>query len=44
MQKYTEELHKKGPNDLDKDNGVVTHQSRASWTVKSSDLIKHYYE
>ena len=37
MQKYTEELHKKGLNDLDNHNDVVTHQSRASWRVKSSE-------
>jgi len=37
MQKYTEELHKKGLNDLDNHDDVVTHQSRASWRVKSSE-------
>ena len=36
-QEYTEELHKKGLNDLDNHNDVVTHQSRASWRVKSSE-------
>ena len=36
-QEYTEELHKKGLNDLDNHDDVVTHQSRASWRVKSSE-------
>ena len=35
-QKYTEELYKKGLNDPDNHDGVVTHYSRAFWSVKSS--------
>ena len=35
-QEYTEELYKKYLNDLDGHDGVVTHLSQTSWTVKSS--------
>ena len=35
-QEYTEELYKKDLNDLDGHDGVVTHLSQTSWTVKSS--------
>ena len=36
-QKYTEELYKKGLNDPDNHNGVITHLvSQTSWNVKSS--------
>ena len=37
-QEYPEELHKKGLADLDNHNGVITHQSQTSWSVKSSGL------
>ena len=35
-QEYTEELYKKGLNDHDNHDGVVTHLSQTSWSVKSS--------
>ena len=35
-QEYTEELYKKYLNDLDGHDGVVTHLSQTSWTVKSN--------
>ena len=35
-QKYTEELYKKGLNDPDNHDGVVTHLSQTSWSVKLS--------
>ena len=35
-QEYTEELYKKDLNDLDNDDGVMTHQSQISWSPKSS--------
>ena len=35
-QEGTEELHKKGLTVLDNHNGVITHQSQTSWSVKSS--------
>ena len=35
-QEYTEELYKNELNDLDNHDGVVTHLSQTSWTVKSS--------
>ena len=35
-QEYIEELYKKGLNDLDNYNGVVTHLEQTSWSVKSS--------
>ena len=35
-QEHTEELHKKGLTVLDNHNGVITHQSQTSWSVKSS--------
>ena len=42
-QEYIKELYKKGRNNLDNHNGVFT-QSRASWSVKSRGLQKHYNE
>ena len=35
-QEYIEELYKKGLNDPDNYNGVVTHLDQTSWSVKSS--------
>ena len=35
-QEYTEELYKKGLNDLENHNGVITHLNQTSWSVKSS--------
>ena len=35
-QEYTEELYKKGLNDPDHHDGVVTHLAPESWSVKSS--------
>ena len=35
-QEYTEELYKKGLNDLDNHSGVVTHLEPTTWRVKSS--------
>ena len=35
-QEYTEELYKKGLNDPDNHDGVVTHLSQTSWNVKLS--------
>ena len=35
-QEYTEELYKKGLNDPDKNDGVVTHLELNIWSVKSS--------
>ena len=35
-QEYTEELYKKGFNDPDNHNAVVTHLESESWSVKSS--------
>ena len=35
-QEYTEELYKKGFNDEDNHNGVITHLSQISLSVKSS--------
>ena len=35
-QEYTEELYKKGLNDHDNHDGVVTHLSQTSWSVKSN--------
>ena len=35
-QKYTEELYKKGFNDLDNHNGAVTHLEPDVWSTKSS--------
>ena len=45
-QEYTEELYKKGLNDLDNHNGVVTHpeQDILEFEVKWSLTSKHYYE
>ena len=34
--KNTQELYKKGPNDPDNHDGVATHESHTSWSVKSS--------
>ena len=39
-QKYTEELHKKGLNDLHNHYGVVTHLDQTSWSVKSSGPLE----
>ena len=39
-QEYTE-LYKKGLKDLDNHDGVVTHQSQTSWSVKSLGFRKH---
>ena len=36
QQEYTEELYKKDLNDPDNHNGVVTHLSQTSWSVKLS--------
>ena len=36
LQEYTEELHKKGLNDQDNYDGVVTHLQTEIWSVKSS--------
>ena len=44
-QEYTKELYKKGVNDLDKHDGVVTHlqsdilECEVKWALR-----KHYYE
>ena len=44
-QEYTEELYKKGLNDLDNDNGVITHlesgilECEVKWALR-----KHYYK
>ena len=35
-QEYTEELYKKGLNDPDNHDGVVTHLEPDIWSVKSS--------
>ena len=35
-QVYTEELYKKGLNDHDNHNDIVTYLSETSWSVKSS--------
>ena len=35
-QEYTEELYKKGLNDPDNNDAVVTHLVPTSWSVKSS--------
>ena len=35
-QEYTEELYKKGHNDLDNHDGVVPHLQQISWIMKSS--------
>ena len=35
-QQHTEEIYKKGLNDLDNHNGVVTHLEPDIWSVKSS--------
>ena len=35
-QEYTEELYKKGLNDWDNHDGVVTHLEPESWRVKSN--------
>ena len=35
-QEYTEELNKKGLNDPDNHNGVITHLYQTFWSVKSS--------
>ena len=35
-QEYTEELYKKGLNDPDNHDGVITHLEPSSWSVKSS--------
>ena len=35
-QKYTEELHKKGLNDPDNQDGMITHLEPDTWSVKSS--------
>ena len=45
-QEYTEELYKKGLNDLDNHNGVVTHpeQDILEFEVKWFLTSKHYYE
>ena len=39
-QEYTEELHKKGLNDRDNYDGVVTHLETEIWSVKSSGPYK----
>ena len=36
LQEYTEELYKKDLHDQDNHNGVITHLSQTSWSVKSS--------
>ena len=51
QQEYTEELYKKDPNDLDNNNGVITHlepdvlESEVKWalgsiTTKLVEMIK----
>ena len=35
-QEYTEELYKKDLHDPDNHDGVITHYSQTSWSVKSS--------
>ena len=35
-QGYTEELYKKDLNDPDNHDGVITHLSQTSWSVKSN--------
>ena len=35
-QEYTEEIHKKGLNDPDNQDGVINHQNQISWSVKSN--------
>ena len=35
-QEYREELYKKDLHDPDNHDGVITHQSQTSWSVKSS--------
>ena len=46
MQKYTEELYKKGLNDLDKHNGVITHlkpdilDCEGKWALESITMNK----
>ena len=42
-QEYTEKLYKKGLNDLDNHNGVVTHLEPGI-SAKSSGIRKYYYE
>ena len=36
LQEYTEELHKKGLNDPDNQDGMITHLEPDTWSVKSS--------
>ena len=43
-QKYTEELEKKGLNDLDNHNGVVTHLEPDILECSQVGLWKHHYE
>ena len=39
-QEYTEELYRKGLNDPDNHDGVITHQKQTSWNAKSSGPYK----
>ena len=43
-QEYTEELHKKGFNDLDNHNSVVTHLEADFLECEVKCLRKHYYQ
>ena len=43
-QEYTEELYKKGLNDLDNHDGVITHLKPEILEWSQVGLWKHYYE
>ena len=43
-QEHSEELYKKGLNDPDNHNGVITHLEPEFWNAKSSGLRKHDLE
>ena len=40
LQEYTEELYKKGLNDPDNQDGMVTHLEPDTWSMKSSGPLE----
>ena len=43
-QEYTEELYKKGLNDLENHDNVITHLEPDTWSKSQEGLRKHHYQ
>ena len=43
-QEYTEELYKKGLNDLENHDNVITHLEPDTWNKSQEGLRKHHYQ